>query len=152
MQVLTRCIHEQNVCSYRTLLPMEIVCCCSRNISSAYPDKEVRIIQCTKLVTTFRDTGCICVSSRKRWTSAVKLFCKFVLTNINHNTTCLCCCIDVTKAYKHRVVFKMKHSIQGRFVKKCESHVQSPAVFKKYTLIVQVNKFKALRNFVSYTF
>jgi hypothetical protein len=36
-----------------------------------------------RLVTKFRDAGSVCVSSRRCSSSAVKLFCKFSLTNKN---------------------------------------------------------------------
>jgi hypothetical protein len=53
--------------------------------SNAYPDKEVPSkTTIHRLVKKFRDTGSVCVSSRRWWTfsaSAVKLFCKFFLTN-----------------------------------------------------------------------
>jgi hypothetical protein len=47
--------------------------------SSVCSDKEVPTI--CQLATKFRETGSVCLSSRRWQTSAVKLFCKFFLTN-----------------------------------------------------------------------
>jgi hypothetical protein len=64
--------------------------------SYAYPDKEVlnKTTLCW-MVTKFQVTGSVCVSSRRWWTSAVKMFCKFFFffshthtqknTNTNNN-------------------------------------------------------------------
>jgi hypothetical protein len=52
--------------------------------SNAYPDKELpNIPTIYRLVIKFQDAGSVCVSSRRWWTPAVKLFCKFFLTNRN---------------------------------------------------------------------
>jgi hypothetical protein len=50
--------------------------------SNACPDKEV-LNETTihRLITKFRDTGSVCVCLRRWWISAVKLLCKFFLTN-----------------------------------------------------------------------
>jgi hypothetical protein len=43
--------------------------------SNAYPEKEVpNKTTIHRLVTEFRDTGCVCVSSRRLRISAMKLF------------------------------------------------------------------------------
>jgi hypothetical protein len=68
--------------------------------SNAYPDKEVPNKRAVQLVTTFLDTGNVRVSSRRWWTSTVKLFCKFFLTKTTEKTR-LSCYTDVIKAYKY---------------------------------------------------
>jgi hypothetical protein len=49
----------------------------SEAFSNVYPDKEVpNKTSIHRLLTTFLDTGSVCVSSRKWWTPALKLFSK----------------------------------------------------------------------------
>jgi hypothetical protein len=72
--------------------------------SNAYPDKELPNKTTIQQLVTIRDTGSVCVSLRRWWTfsaSAVKLFCKFFLSNRNLKATRLSCYIDVTSAYKY---------------------------------------------------
>jgi hypothetical protein len=47
---------------------------------SAYPDKKVsNKTTVHRLVTRFRDTGSVCVSSIRWWISAVKMLCFFLI-------------------------------------------------------------------------
>jgi hypothetical protein len=67
-QKLCRCervVFKSRTCVHsRTLLRIEIVCCCCEEFSNAYPDKEVsNKTTIHRLVTTFRGTGS--VSDRK---------------------------------------------------------------------------------------
>jgi hypothetical protein len=61
--------------------------------NNANPDKEVpKKTTAHRLVTKFRDTGSVCVSSRRWWASAVKLFSKFFKTKTNEKElVCLVC-------------------------------------------------------------
>jgi hypothetical protein len=67
--------------------------------SNVYPDKEVpNKTTIHRLVTTFRETGSVCVSSRSWWTSAAKLFFKFFLTNKHKKS--LSCYININSVYQ----------------------------------------------------
>jgi hypothetical protein len=94
-------------------------------VSNAYPDKEVpNKTTIHRHVSAFRNTGSVCVSLGRWWTSAVKLFCKFFRTKTK-TITCLVILMSpkltntvvVTVAFKWNILYRRVTYLSLVFVK-----------------------------------
>jgi hypothetical protein len=76
--------------------------------SNVYPGKGIpNKTTVHRLVTKFWDTVSVCVSSRMCCTSAVKLFCKFCLTNESENKL-FCLVIFVAPKLTSRLLLQLR--------------------------------------------